>query len=86
MLWISFPGKLKIWDYCPCFPGNIDLGSWEFPGNSPEFCLFIFPVSGEMKKSEKMETLITDQSLSNGWEPMGTTMLLWQVATFHHNR
>ena len=40
------------------FPVNKDPGSREFPGNSREFWLFKFPVSREMKKSGKMETLI----------------------------
>ena len=54
---IPFPGKFENFGDFSRFPGNKDLGTREFPGNSREFWLFKFPVSREMKKSGKLETL-----------------------------
>ena len=51
-----FPGNLRILAIFPVFPG-IKI---QDPGNSREFRLFKFPISREMKKSGKMETLLVN--------------------------
>ena len=81
---IPFPGKLKNFGDFSRFPGNKDPGSREFPGNSREFRLSKFPVSREMKKSGKMETLVLSFILAT----RGRVYLISQTLTWplRHNK
>ena len=54
-----FPGNSRFLAIFPVFPGKRGRESREFPGNPGKLANFRVPVSREMKKSGKMQALVT---------------------------